>query len=173
MTGKRRIDRITTDEYLEGLSSRPMPDVRALRNECDEEEAVLSFERRLLHARMDILRAELERRAGVGGSILERLPSILADDRQPSRGQIRMKDPVLDFEQPKRRVEKLVSDDTLANLASLSVDEIESTIGVLSDAEREVSETRRKVLAVLDSLNAEIARRYKTGEAKPGDVLTG
>lgn len=143
-----------------------------MRDDCRAEEAVLSFERRMLHGRMDILRAELARRTDEkGGSLIERLHEILQDDRVPSRGAMPGPDPVLDFDRPKRRVEKLISDDTLANMGSLDAEELERIIGLLSDAEREVSESRRQVLRVLDSLNAEIARRYKSGEADTADVL--
>jgi hypothetical protein len=143
-----------------------------MRDECREEETALSFERRLLHGRMDILRAELERRTGGGASLLERLPSILAGDDEPStRGAYPGKDPILDVDQPKRRVERLISDGTLANIGNLPADEIERIIGSLSEAEREVSEARHTVQRVLDALNAEIGRRYKSGEADPADVL--
>lgn len=173
MSGKRRIDRILSEAYLEGIGERSLPDVRAMRDECREEETVLSFERRLLHARMDILRAELDRRTGGGASLLERLPAILAGDDEPStRGAYPGKDPVMDFDQPKRRVERLISDGSLANVATMAADEVEQIIGLLSDAEREVSESRRTVQRVLDALTAEIARRYKSGEADPADVLT-
>ncbi len=172
MTGKRRIDRITSDAYLEGIASRSLAEVRSLRDECREEETGLSFERRLLHGRMDILRAELERRTGGGESLIDRLAAILAGDDEPStRGAYPGKDPIIDFDQPKRRVEKLISDDTLANVGTLPADDLEKIIGLLSDAEREVSESRRAVQRVLDSLNAEIARRYKSGEANPADML--
>lgn len=173
MTGKRRIDRITAEAYLDGLSDRPMPEVRTMRDECREEETVLSFERRLLHARMDILRAELERRTGGGASLLERLPAILAGEEggASTRGAYPGKDPVLDFDQPKRRVEKLIADSTLMNIKNLDAAEVDRIVGVLSEAEREVSESRRTVQRVLDAINAEIARRYKSGEANPGDVL--
>lgn len=173
MTGKRRIDRVTAEGYLDGLGEKDLASVRTMRDECRQEETVLSFERRLLHARIDLLRAELDRRAG-GASLMERLPSILAaDDRPASRGGYPMDDPVLDFDRPKRRVEMLISDDTLANMTSLPPEQIDGIIATLSDAERDVSEQRRSVQRVLDAINAEIARRYKSGEADPADVLTG
>lgn len=173
MTGKRRIDRITAEEYLQGVAERPIDALRTMRDECLEEETVLSFERRLLQGRMDILRAELERRGGKEGSLIDRLPAILAADERPaSRGGFPGKDPVLDFDVPKRRVEQLISDGTLANLAALSVDDVERIVTTLVEAEREVSESRRTVQRVLDSLSAEIGRRYKTGEADPADLLT-
>ncbi|HVL89246.1 MAG TPA: aerial mycelium formation protein [Actinomycetota bacterium] len=174
MTGKRRIDRILSETYLEGLADRPMPEVRSMRNDCREEESVLSFERRMLHGRMDLLRAELARRAdGKEGSLIDELAKILAGDERPEdRGGFPGPDPRPGVDHPKRRIEKLISDDTLANVGSMSPDEIEETLGLLSDAEREASQSRRQVQRVLDAINAEIARRYKSGEADPADALS-
>lgn len=175
MEGRRRIDRIVSEGYLEGLAERSLSEIREMRLEATEEGDLLSYERRLLHGRTAILRAEIERRkgGGGGGSLVEQLPKILAEEgRGPSRGQFPAKDPRIEFEHPKRRVSRLVSDDTLANLANLSDDEIETIVAELVDAESEVSTTRRKVLDVVDSLNAELGRRYRSGEADPSDVLT-
>lgn len=169
----RRIDRILAADYLDGLEERPLAEVRIMRTDAHEEESLFSYERRLLHGRLAILRAELERRAGGGaGSLVDALPSILADERRTTRGAFAgFGDVQIPYDHPSRRVTKLVSDDTLTRLPDLSDEEIRSHITGLEEAEREVSETRSKVIAVLDRLNHEIGRRYQTGETDPGDVL--
>ena len=170
--GKRRLDRILTEGYLEDLGSHSTQDIRIMRTEATEEEALLSYERRLLHGRMAILRAELKRReTGEESSIVDMLPAILADEHGASRGAFPSTEPNLDFMHPQRRVSKLVSDDTLANLPALGDDEVHAAIANLEEAEREVSTLRSDLFKVLDALNHEIARRYQTGEADPTDVL--
>lgn len=171
---KRRIDRILEEGYLDDLSSRSTEEIREMRAECSAEEALSSYERRLLHGRLAILKAELERRAGGNAtSIVDRLPDILADEHSASRGAFPVNDPELNFGQPRRRVTKLVSDDTLANLESLDEDAIRSRIEELKEVEHEISIIRKQVFDVLDVLNQELARRYQTGEANPSDLLTG
>lgn len=174
---KRRLDHILDAGYLADLRARSTDEVRSMRAETREEEALLSYERRMLHGRLAILTKELERRARGedAGTLLELLPSILSGDEQrgPSRGSLPLNDPNLDFAHPHRRVTKLVSDDTIANLPSLDETEIRRIIGELEGAEHEVSTQRRPLLDVLDSLNEELARRYQTGEADPSDVLAG
>jgi len=174
---KRRLDHILASEYLEGLTGRSTAEVRTMRAETQEEEALLSYERRMLHGRLAILKKELERRAngGAPGSLVDLLPSILSDQDQrgPSRGSFPGADPNLDFAHPHRRVTKLVSDDTIANLPALDEAEIRRIIGELEGAEHDVSAQRRPLLDVLDALNKELARRYQSGEADPSDVLTG
>jgi hypothetical protein len=174
---KRRLDHILAADYLADLAARSTGDVRTMRAETQEEEALLSYERRMLHGRLAILKKEVERRANGGdaSSLLELLPSILSDQdtRGPSRGSFPGADPNLDFAHPHRRVTKLVSDDTIANLPALDEADIRRIIGELETAEHEVSALRRPLLDVLDALNKELARRYQSGEADPSDVLTG
>lgn len=171
--GRRRIDRILEPDYARDIGQLALAELRARREECSEEEALLSYERRLLHGRLDILGAELDRRAGKEGSIVDRLAEILADDPRPSRGAFPQDRPLPSFENPRRRVEKVVSDDTLANLPELGDDRIREIVESLRAIEHEVSEQRRAVQSVLDTLTQEVARRYKTGEADPTDVLSG
>lgn len=171
--GRRRIDRILAPEYLDGLGAVPLPDLRAKRAECVGEETLLSFERRLLQGRLDILEAELRRRSGEdAGPIMERLAAILADEPSPSRGAFPQAVALPSFDNPRRRVEKLVSDDTLASLPDLPDDRVREIVEALRSAEQALSEQRREVQRVLDAVTGEVGRRYKTGEADPTDVLS-
>ena len=53
--GKRALDRILDDSYVADLAAVPMADLRARREEVEREEAWLSYIRRMLHGRIDIL----------------------------------------------------------------------------------------------------------------------
>lgn len=145
-----------------------------MRADCLAEEAVVSYERRLLQARLDLLRAELARRAsGDKSSLVDLLPKILAEEGHASgRGSLPMNDPDLSRIHPQRRVSKLVSNDTLLHLADRTAEQIRTLIDELEEVEREVSVARRPLLSVLDQLNEELARRYRSGEADPSDVLS-
>ncbi|NUR04488.1 MAG: aerial mycelium formation protein, partial [Streptomyces sp.] len=62
------------------LAVLSLPELRTLRRDTQREEADLSYVRRLLQGRIDILRAELARRSPAGaGSVVDRLPEILTD----------------------------------------------------------------------------------------------
>lgn len=175
MSGKRRIDRILAEGYLGDLTARPIEEVRVMRGECAEEEALLSYERRLIHGRLDLLRFETDRRAGkVTGSLVDNLPAILGEERRPTRGSFPGTDPDLEaFGEPNRKVSKLLADDTLTSLPTLADDELAARLATLEEAERETSETRAALLKVLDALNEEVGRRYARGEVDPADVLSG
>jgi hypothetical protein len=178
MTPKRRlVERITDPAYLEGLAEKTLEELRAMREECREGENELSFERRLCQARVDILTAELDRRDGKGeGDLLSRLPEILATESAiasdlplPSRAP--------DFsiprnaDVPRRRVEEIVGEQTLARLAQISSEELRGIIQSLAVHERSVSERRKQVHDVQDALQAELVRRYASGEADPTAAL--
>ena len=85
--GHRRIDRVLAEGYLDDLPNIPLDEVRALRGEAEQEETDLSYLRRLLQGRMDILRAELVNRLRkkhetgedvITGADVQRLTDILA-----------------------------------------------------------------------------------------------
>lgn len=103
---------------------------------------------------------------------MEQLPQILADSPTPSRGAFPKDVELPTFENPRRRVEKLVSDDTLARLPTLADDEIEELVSSLSAVEREISDDRRAVQRVLDEINGELVRRYQKDPPDPADVLS-
>jgi len=173
--GNRRIDRVLSEGYLDGITSLPLAEVRDLRNEAEQEEADLSYVRRLLQGRVDIIRAELARRRGELGesaSIIDQLPNILADDRAPARGLGRHT--VIEpsrVDEHRRLVERLVADSDLSALAGRTADQLEETLLRFGEHEKEISEQRRKVQAVMDACAAEITRRYREGEADVSALL--
>jgi RsiG-like len=82
--GHRRIDRVLDPGFTEEVDRLGLPELRARREEAEAEEADVSYLRRLLQGRLDILRAELERRSAGGdqdvAGLLAGLPKILTDD---------------------------------------------------------------------------------------------
>jgi chromosome segregation ATPase len=174
-TGNRRIDRVLAENYLDGIATLPMDELRSLRKEAEQEETDLSYLRRLLQGRLDILRAELSRRAGdTTGDLVDSLPKILADEgtthsprglgrhvtAEPSRA-----------DSHRRHVEALVADVDLSNLAAHDEASLHRAIDALEREEHEVSEKRRAVQHVMDACTAEVTRRYREGDADVSDLL--
>ncbi|HTY73283.1 MAG TPA: aerial mycelium formation protein [Actinomycetes bacterium] len=171
--GRRRIDRVLAEDYLDGLSGRSLEDVRVLRHEAEQEEADLSYLRRLLQGRSDLLRAELDRRAGSADEpLVDRLVDVLSDGPRTTHGSGRhiTVEPSRVAEH-RRRVEQLVADIGLSDVAGRSPEELSRTLAVLEDYERAISELRQRVQAVMDACTSEIARRYRDGEADVSSLL--
>ncbi|MEA2497844.1 MAG: hypothetical protein QOH26_249 [Actinomycetota bacterium] len=180
MAVKRRlVETITDPSYLEGLTTRPLDELRVMRDESREGEMELSFERRLCQGRSDILSAELDRRSGkVEGDLMSRLPSILAaEGRQGSDSPLPSRAPDFSIPRnadiPRRRVEEIVGEQTLTRLPTLATEEIQQILRSLSEHEQSVSARRKAVQDVMDKVQAEIVRRYTSGEADPRSVSAG
>ena len=171
--GNRRIDRVLAEDYLEGLQGLPLAEVRQLRADAEQEEVDLSYLRRMIQGRLDVLRAELNRRDGTGSDLVEGLAAILADEpRAPARGLGRhttMEPSRADSH--RRYVESLVADVGLSDVSARSTDELAHAMRTLSEEEAGLSAKRRQVQQVMDAFGAEITRRYRDGEADVDTLL--
>jgi len=173
--GDRRIDRVLDPAFIEGIGSLDLDEVRRRRDEAELEEADASYLRRLLQGRLDIVRAELARRAEHGdtdvSALIDRLPAILADQDPGSFNAVPRVLVPSRADQHRRRVERLVSDATLSNLHELDHDGLEQAVDILTTEEAKVSAVRRRVQDVLDLLRTELTRRYRDGAADVSQLL--
>ena len=173
--GNRRIDRVLSADFLAGVGEMSMEDVRGLRRDAEQEETDLSYLRRLLQGRLDILRAELARRAGDSSeTLVESLAHILTDEGVSSSphgmGRHTSVEPSR-ADSHRRHVEALVADVDLSNPGSHDEASLRRAVETLEREEQEVSEKRRAVQGVMDACTAEITRRYREGDADVSDLL--
>jgi hypothetical protein len=172
--GRRRIDRVLADGYVRGLTALPLETLRKRRDEAAQEETDLSYLRRLLHARIDIVRAEqARRRSGASASLVDSLAEILADNAiGPATGSGRHQrvEPSRAGDH-RRHVEALVGDAGLSDVGSLPDAQLAAVRNTYAEEESSVSVRRRQVQRVMDTINAEIAGRYASGIASVDDLL--
>ena len=168
-TSRRRSDRVVQPDLVSDLEHRPLDEVRSLRDDCRAEEARLSYVRRLLQGRLDILRAEATRRSeGTELDVTEWLPRVLADSGAPSGALDARSSPFYE-EHPldgagRRAFDEVFADGSLAALPRMQDEELHEVVERLAGQERSVSDVRRVVLRHLDALQAELMRRYRSGE---------
>lgn len=174
------MDRVLAPSYLDDLAGRSTNEIRAMRDECEEEESAISFARRMLQGKLDILRAEALRRqeSGTNGdvqSLLDALPQILSDEipAGPLRSRVPRSLIPSAVQHQRREVERLVEEHTFALLEEKSTEELSEVVHVLALKERELSELRRQLFDRIDALQEELARRYQRGEASVTEVLPG
>jgi hypothetical protein len=171
------LEQVLAPGYLDDLAARPLPELRAMRGDCQEVETGLSLLRRVVQGHLDIVGLEVERRSGGAGAsdrgeLLERLPELLAD-RTASAGTGRLSnlmapeamDPGLEAELAELvgggPVDPSAHDDAgLRDLADR-----------LAAFEGRVSQHRRALFDRLDALQEEIARRYRSGDASVDTLL--
>lgn len=176
---QRRIDRILADDYLGSLEDVSTDTLRRMRDECEEEESGISYARRVLQGRLDILRAEVNRRReeghGDADGILASLPSILADeprtsspvDARPTRHLV---PPAVKYH--RREVDTIADDSSLADVRTRPLDELAELADELAEKERELSATRQTLFDRIDRLQAELIERYKSGATNVDEVLS-
>jgi hypothetical protein len=172
------IARILDPAYLDDLRSRSIDEIRAMRAECQGIETGLSFLRRVVQGRLDIADAELTRRREGGdpadlSALIEQLPEILADHlRAPGNGRLPSSlgegepDAELDG-----RLRSLVSEYDLDAIGDLDDGRLVAARDALAELETDVSGRRRALFDRIDALQAELTRRYKTGEASVESLL--
>jgi hypothetical protein len=163
-------DTIAAPGYLGDLTTRPLAEIRTMRAACLQLEEDVSYLRRLVQGRVDIVEAEVHRRAqgdpgGLAG-LLEALPVALgshlaSDDRRDVPHGL----PGADDAAVVDELDRSLDTASVARVPELSDDELADMGERLRNLERDVSDRRRVVFERLDALTAELTRRYRSGEA--------
>lgn len=173
--GNRRIDKVLAEDYLDGLEDLALAEVRSLRDEATQEETDLSYLRRMLQGRIDIVHAEVERRGGsvaAATPVVEDLPKILGEQHlSPARGMGRHQSAEPSNAGATRRAEEQMAAVDVTDLGARGDDAVDALLAELQSAEADVSRRRRSVQEVVDATTAEITRRYRDGSAAVGDLL--
>ena len=174
--GRRRVDRVLGEGFLDGLTEMTLQEVRQRRFDAEQEDADLSYIRRLLQGRMDIIRAEQQRRATASGDadpVVDQLAQVLGGGGRPAPhglGRYLNVEPSRVAEN-RRRVEQIIADPALSNVGAMSDAQLAAGYDELVGFERTVSGIRHRVQQVMDQLTAEITRRYRDGEASVDELL--
>ncbi|HEY5134746.1 MAG TPA: aerial mycelium formation protein [Candidatus Nanopelagicales bacterium] len=172
--GRRRVDHVLAPDFLDGLTELPLTELRAKRREAEQEEADLSYLRRMLHGRMSIIEAELRHRdpASDSGSVVDELSSILGDEQRSTRGLGRhLTVEPSRVDEHRRGEEQIIADAVISDVAARTDDELRDALVRLQSHETEVSQVRRAVQTVMDTLSAELTSRYRDGSASVDELL--
>ncbi|MFF8603790.1 ABC transporter substrate-binding protein [Streptomyces sp. NPDC015232] len=157
------------------LGGLRLPELRALRRDAQGDEADLSYVRRMLQGRIDILRAELARRTDPETPVVDRLSEILADTpSRPGAAARSARHVTLSTprsEEYRRLASEMLSEVELSDLTARTDEELHLAMGRLAGYEQQVSRRRQQLQRTADDCSAEIARRYREGEAQVDDLL--
>jgi len=176
-----QIERVTTAN-LDQLPDCSLEEIRSLRDDCQQAEADLSYVRRLVQGRIDIVDHELTRRAAGTGKrdlaeLIAELPDILADPDGGARHSVgRLVQPVspgdhVGVTAASAELDEIASVGTLSSLSERDDAEVGHLLDQLGAFERKVSDHRRAVHIRIDRLQVEITHRYQSGEANVDSLL--
>jgi hypothetical protein len=167
---RRRIDQVREPEFAVDLPSLSLDELRARRDLAEEVETELSYYRRLLHGRMDVLAFEQRRRRGEEDrSLIDALPEILTGPERSAGSRARHLSTDLP-ELPvkgRRHLDRILGNDLMIRLPELSEQDLVEASSELAELEGEISAVRQEVQAALDRLQAEVIARYKSDLGDP------
>lgn len=177
------IDAVSNSDFLSGLVDRPMAELRDMRTRCQAIENSLSYVRRLIQGRLDIVGAELTRRhdggtAGDSGDLIGRLPDVLSDGARSigSAGSVRppqaMDPDQVVVDRLQVRLDSVIDSESVGNASSITNDRLSLALRELQAFEDEVSDTRKGLHTAIDVLQAEVTRRYREGEVSVDALLS-
>lgn len=167
-------DLITFDEPSDPASCS-LPDLRVIRDGYQEIENGLSYARRIVQGRLDIVSVELERRAeqDPDPDLVRRLPGALAaHTRGPGLPR-----PPQDLEPPAwadeivAELDDVLPPTQLARLADVDDADLIAAAERIGSLEREISDARRELHRRIDGIQDELVGRYRAG-ASVDDLLT-
>jgi hypothetical protein len=173
------LDTILAEDYLGDLSSLPIDELRSRRNRCKEVETGLSYLRRMVQGRLDVVSAEMGRRTDSDGAraglegLIARLPELLAaSTRSPGTGRLPQSIGTGDVDTDlAAELDDIISHSRLADVGDLADEELSSARDELAGFEQRVSGLRRALFDRIDAIENELTRRYRTGEASVDSLL--
>ena len=173
------LSRLLDPTYLDGVDGLSVDDIRRMRAECQEAEASLSYLRRLIQGRMDIVHAYIDRPAGSDApdlsSVVDNLAGILAG---PGRAGGPGRNPVLHSPDTEEmaglttELDDILGADDIGQLAVLDDVQLADLAGRLHELENRVSSERRGLHERIDTLQAELVERHKSGRASVDGLLS-
>ncbi len=175
------VDALVASIEPSGLGSLETTELRTLRRRCEEAEEAVSYARRLLQGRLDILRAEALRRDDAGehgaGSIVAFLAEVFSAEQIQPTGPLQARatrvrvPPGADAYAA--RLDAIADDADLATSNDADLTDIRDLVERFSDEERELSARRRALFDRIDAIRDELAARYKDGRADISQLLSG
>jgi hypothetical protein len=173
--GSSRTATVLDPAFLDGLPDLPTDEVRSRRDESLAEREFLSYLRRLLQVRQDVLTSERSRRAAHSepAPLVDRLTAVLAKGGKPegTRGEaLRTVLSDADLEEAGRQAEAMLPELDFDAPEELGDQDLERAVQSLTTAERAVSSRRAAVIRVHDRLQEELKRRYRDN---PAEIPTG
>lgn len=160
------------------LTDLSMEQLRARRADLQATEQALSYVRRLVQGRLDIVLDERAHRAAGDSArdlsaLVADLPKILSEHvAGAGRGALPpVALPERDLDAVVASVDHIIDADRLGAMTDLTPEALNGAADSLAELERRVSRHRRALHGLIDALQEEIVRRYKSGEASVDALL--
>ena len=158
-----------SDQHIDP-TSLSLAELRELRSELQRRDDVVSYARRVAQARLDLVKAEVDRRRS-DVDVTEHVADVLS--HQLTGGPARPPRPTEDLSDDalSRELDGICYDHHYSRFKELDEAELGLLAEVIGAFEQRVSNDRRQRFEQLDALSAELVRRYREGEADVDSLL--
>lgn len=167
---QQELEQVLSSDFLADIGEVETAELRRRRQRAELVENRVSYARRLLQGRIDLVRAEILRRGDNAelGEVLAGLPAVLADQGGGPVSPANVRPP-RELTPPDLDDDPL--HDRVVNLPSVGTDELREFAESLAQRESELSATRRQLFDVIDRLQVELMARYRSGAASISELL--
>jgi anti-sigma-K factor RsiG len=173
------LNRLLASDYLDGVETRSLDQVRAMRTECQEAETVVSYLRRVVQGRLDVVHSFLDHHntgqsVGDLAAAVEDLSAIIGSGPARPQGYGRLPSqmsPDMEKADLTREIDEVLDAEEIGKLPTMSEEELRAIAERLTVIEKRISDERRSLHERIDALQAQIVSRYKTGEATVDRLL--
>ncbi len=180
--GYEQLEPLLVDDYLAGIDAKDLEEIRQMRTDCQRAEVALSYVRRLIQGRLDIVHTFLEypevADAPELGDLVNDLPGILTagPGRPAGFGHLPMRlGPDTEDEgltqELTDELDGVLGAEEIGRLGDLERSQLETLAEQLTEIERRVSKIRRALHERIDALQWEIVERHKSGRASVDGLL--
>jgi len=172
------LERVTAAGYLDGLNDMSTDEVRAMRADCQALENTASFVRRFVQGRLDLVIAALAQQSGGEIPTLTEVVVGPGATTAPGTADRQLPRPTTPFEPDPTseawvaQLDDILSPTDLGALPAMAAGDLSSMFDQLTAYEQGVSAERRTLHQIIDTLQAEIVRRYRSGETSIDALLT-
>jgi hypothetical protein len=175
----KELERLFASDYLDGLDTRSLDEVRSMRAECQEAETIVSYLRRVVQGRLDVVHSFLDHHntgqsVGDLDALVEDLSSVIGSGPARPSGNGRLPSqmsPDMEKVDLTREIDEVLDAEEIGKLPTMSKDELQAIAERLTVIEKRISDQRRMLHERIDALQAQIVSRYKTGEATVDGLL--
>lgn len=174
------LERLFAPDYLNDLPGRSLDELRAMRAECQHAETAVSYLRRVAQGRLDIVHGILDR-IGSGdadlASVVENLSTIIGGGPPRPAGYGRLPSQMSpDMEAVETgdltdEIDAVIDPGRIGELPGMDESQLRAIADRLTEIEARISQERRALHERIDTVQAEIVARYKSGQASPDGLL--
>jgi hypothetical protein len=174
------LQRLFADDYLQGLDQRSLDDLRAMRAECDRAETAVSYLRRVVQGRLDVI-SEFARRGERSDAdlseVVEKLPAIIGGGPPRPAGPGRLPSRLapdleaIEDDDLTAEIDVVFEPGRIGELPVMDLTTLQALSRQLVELEGRISAQRKGLQERMDTVQAEIVRRYKAGDVSPDGLL--